>query len=78
MRWYFIYIFYSAVMHTYKINDKALYTVLDIVPKMDSPRVGPYRVTQVYNNGTVRIRRSSITETVNICNLTPYFERPVK
>ena len=63
--------------HTYKINDKVLYTVPGIVPKMSSPRAGPYRVTQVFTNGTVRIRRGAITETVNIRNITPYFERPL-
>ena len=64
--------------HTYKINDKVLYTIPGVTPKMSSPRAGPYRVTQVYTNGiTVRIRRGAITETVNIRNITPYFDRPL-
>ena len=61
--------------HTYKINDKVLYTVPGIVPKMEAPRAGPYRVTQVFTNGTIRIRRGAITETVNIRNVVPYFDR---
>jgi hypothetical protein len=30
-------------------------------------------VTQVYSNGTIRIRRGSVEETINIQNVTPYF-----
>ena len=42
---------------------------------MEAPRAGPYRVTQVFTNGTVRIRRGAITETVNIRNVIPYFAK---
>ena len=63
--------------HTYKVSDKVLpvYEVPGIVPKMEAPRAGPYRVTQVFTNGTVRIRRGAITETVNIRNVIPYFAK---
>ena len=35
---------------------------------------GPYQVTNVYTNGTVRIQRGSINERINIRRLTPFFE----
>jgi hypothetical protein len=35
---------------------------------------GPYTITQVYCNGTVRIQRVSIYEQTNIKRLTPYIE----
>ena len=35
---------------------------------------GPYVVTNVYTNGTVRIQRGSINERINIRRLTPFFE----
>jgi hypothetical protein len=34
---------------------------------------GPYEVTHVYTNGTVRIQRGTINERLNIRRLTPYF-----
>ncbi len=37
-----------------------------------NPWLGPYEVTQVNNNGTVRLRRGVITDTVNIRNIKPY------
>lgn len=35
---------------------------------------GPYTVTNVYTNGTVRIQRGSVNERINIRRLTPFFE----
>ena len=35
---------------------------------------GPYEVTNVFTNGTVRIQRGSINERINIRRLTPFFE----
>ena len=35
---------------------------------------GPYVVTNVFTNGTVRIQRGSINERINIRRLTPFFE----
>ena len=36
---------------------------------------GPYLITQVHHNGTVRIQRGTINERLNVRRLTPYFER---
>ena len=35
---------------------------------------GPYVVTNVFTNGTVRIQRGSVNERINIRRLTPFFE----
>ena len=58
--------------HTYHINDK-------ILIKNDHSRKygknaysGPYRVTRVNDNGTLRYRRGNIEDTINIRNVTPY------
>jgi len=41
--------------------------------KMDVKREGPFVITQVYTNNTVRIRRNAfVTERINIRKLTPY------
>ena len=36
--------------------------------------IGPYKITSVHTNGTIRIQRGSISERVNIRRVTPYFE----
>jgi len=63
----------SRVDYTYRIGDQVLYKVLGINPKMDQPRVGPYRVTSVYKNGTVKIQRGAVAEVINIRNIVPFF-----
>ena len=36
--------------------------------------LGPYRIIDVRHNGTARARKGKITDTFNICNMTPYKE----
>ena len=35
---------------------------------------GPYKIVQVNNNGTVRIKKGSVTDVYNIRNIKPYNE----
>ena len=61
----------------YEVGSKALIikaTDGSYLPKAEDKNKGPYTVTQVYTNGTVRIQRGSINERINIRRLTPYFE----
>ena len=44
------------------------------LPHNSAKDEGPYTITQVYCNGTVRIQRGSISEHINIIRLTPYIE----
>ena len=41
---------------------------------LENPRAGPYDVTAVHANGTIRIQRGSINQRVNLRRVTPYFE----
>ena len=41
--------------------------------KMDQPKSGPYQITHVFTNGTVRIQRGNINERINIRRLDPHF-----
>ena len=43
--------------------------------KVEDPYEGPYVITDVYTNGTVRIQRGTLNERINIRRLHPYFER---
>ncbi len=66
----------KRVEHTYSVND----LVLIVTPssernkqrKLSSPTEGPYRITKVYANGTVRILRGNFEETMSIRRLRPY------
>ena len=65
----------KRVKHDYKVGDKVLVEKPGIIRKMSSPRDGPYKITKIYTNGTVRILRGAINEQINIRRLTPYRER---
>ena len=61
--------------HNYKIGDKVLVIKDGVFRKVEDPNEGPYTITQVHTNGTVRIQRGAISERLNIRRLYPYFER---
>jgi hypothetical protein len=42
-------------------------------PKLDRPTKGPFTITNVHDNGTVKINRGRYTETINIRRVKPYF-----
>ena len=65
----------SRIEHTYSIRDKVSLTKPGILRKMSTPRQGPYKVEQVFTNGTIIIRRGPVSERVNIRRVQPYFER---
>ena len=58
--------------YDYKVNGE----VLLVVPnpsKLDQPYEGPYRITQVFTNGTVEIQRTpQVFERINIRRLIPF------
>ena len=41
--------------------------------KMDSPKQGPFKITEVFTNGTVRIQRGNVNERINIRRIEPHF-----
>ena len=47
------------------------------VPKawmsLDSPKQGPYPITDLYTKVTVRIQRGAVNERINIRRLEPHF-----
>ena len=63
------------LFYDYKLGDKVLITKKGIIRKVEDPNEGPYTITQVHTNGTVRIQRGAISERLNIRRLHPYFER---
>ena len=65
----------KRIEHEYRVGEKVLLEKPGLISKLSAPRTGPYRITETYANGTVRIQRGIINERVNIRRLTPYKER---
>jgi len=65
----------KRIKHDYQIGESVLLEKPGLVQKLSAPRTGPYKITAVYTNGTVRIQRGVVNERVNIRRLTPFKER---
>ena len=58
----------------YTVGNKVLLKKDGILRKAEDKNVGPYVITQVHTNGTVRIQRGNISERLNIRRLIPFKE----
>jgi hypothetical protein len=65
----------SRISHDYKVGDIIILLKKPgtHLRKLEAPRTGPYTVTAIYTNGTVRIQKGKENERVNIRRLFPYF-----
>ena len=64
----------KRIDYDYQIDDK-VYVIKDgIYRKLDTPKLGPFSITDVFTNGTVRIQRGNVNERINIRRLEPHFE----
>ena len=52
----------TRLPYDYAIGDKILIKIDGILRKAEDKYEGPYTITQVHCNGTVRIQRGSISE----------------
>ena len=59
----------------YTVGQQVLLRKDGILRKAEDKNDGPYVITQVHTNGTVRIQRGTISERLNIRRLSPYFAR---
>ena len=59
----------------HKVGDKVLIVKKGIIRKVEDPNEGPYIITQVHTNATVRIQRGAIFERIHIRRLRPYLEK---
>ena len=60
------------VYHDYVVNDNVLIYKNGIFRKLDGPFLDPFKIIQVYTNGTVRIQCGIITERISIHRPIPY------
>ena len=43
--------------------------------KWEKPQEGPYKILEVFENGTVRLQKGPVTDVVNIRRILPFHER---
>ena len=60
--------------HVYNTGDRVLLKNAWNTKFNQDAYVCPYTVTEVWNNGTVYVRRGNVTDTYNSCNITPFKE----
>ena len=58
--------------HIYKDGDYVLVTDYDVKRKLMAPNKGPYCINSVMTNGTVKLQRGPVEETINIRRLIPF------
>ena len=64
----------KRVSHDYRPGEQVLVIRDGHFRKLDEPHQGPFPITDVYVNGTVRIQRSvAVSERLNIRRITPYW-----
>ena len=64
----------KRIPHEYHVGDKVLYQVETKSKLNENPWEGPYKIVKVNTNGTVRVRKESYVDTINIRLLKPYRE----
>jgi hypothetical protein len=64
----------SRIIHHYQVNDKVLYKNVMDSEFSEDPWKGPYTITKVNDNGTVKLIMGKVTDTVNIRNIKPFWE----
>ena len=57
----------------YEIGQQVYVVTKGVQRKLDRPKKGPFPITKVYTNATVRIRRGAVNERINIRRLEPHF-----
>ena len=67
----------SRITHTYKVGDKVLLIIKrnEVQAKLKQPTRGPYDITKIFTNRTIKIRRGTYKEIINICCIKRYYTR---
>ena len=64
---------YRQFTHDYVIGDRVYVEMTGIYHKPDYKKQGPYRITELIRNGTVRVQRVQVNKRINIRQLKPHF-----
>jgi hypothetical protein len=64
----------NRIDYDYQVGHK-VYVIRDgIFRKLEGPKFGPFPITDIYTNGTVRIQKGAVNERINIRRLEPHFD----
>lgn len=58
----------------YAVGQKVILRKDGVLRKAEQKYEGPFTITQVHTNGTVRIQRGSLSERLSIRRIEPYHE----
>jgi putative transposase len=61
----------KRIPHQYRVGDKVMMES-HRANKYEQPYQGPYIITKVHSNGTVRLKMGAVTDTVNIRRIHPF------
>ena len=64
----------KRINHEYKINDQVMVKRFKKTKHGEREYDGPYPITQVNNNGTIRIQKERYSDVVNIRRVFPYHQ----
>ena len=64
----------KRIQHKYSVGDKVLFRNKR-ARKYETPYGGPFKVTETFTNGTIRLQMGAIEDVVNIRHVTPFKER---
>ena len=65
----------SFLDYNYSVGDRVLTTdPISKEQKLERPTDGPFIVTRVHDNGTIRMQKGAVDETMNIRRALPFFE----
>ena len=64
----------SRKPHEYRVGDKVLVRNEQSRKYGVNPYSGPYEITKLNDNGSIRVRKGAVQQTYNIRNLHPYYE----
>ena len=59
--------------HDYAIGEQVLIRKHGVLRKLESPWLGPFTITQVHTNGTIRVQRGTQSERLSIRRVTLYY-----
>ena len=57
----------------YAVGHKVMIQKDGHIRKAEDKYLGPFTITQVHTNGTIRIQRGTMSERINIRRVTPFF-----
>ena len=63
------------VTHDYSIVNQVYVEINGIYNKLGYKKQGPYRITEVFTNGTFRVQQGQVNEGINIRQLKPHFDK---